>query len=69
MQSDHTLELALRALVALIVREQPDPADVDWLRTSAEPDVAHLDLDESACHIIRRAIASRSRDRPRQENE
>ena len=57
--SNEALRTALRVLTAITDYQDPDIADVEWLRRSA-PLLAHEPIDELACNIIRQALQRRA---------
>ena len=53
------MQTALRVLVALTEKRQPDPADVDALRRYSAPQPEEFELDEFACDVIQKALKRR----------
>jgi len=52
---------ALRVLGAITEHEQPDPADLEFLKRHALPAEADLPPDDLATEIVRRELAKPSR--------
>ena len=54
------MKTALRVLTALTEKRQPDPADINLLRSYAGPQTEDVALDEFACSIIQQALERRA---------
>ena len=54
------MKTALRVLTALTEKRQPDPADINLLRSYAGPQTEDVALDEFACSIIQQALKHRA---------
>jgi hypothetical protein len=54
------LRIAVRVLSAHIHQRDPDPADVEFLRSSVRPAEPGLPIDELACLIVEQEIAKRN---------
>jgi hypothetical protein len=53
------MRTALRVLMAITDRAQPDPVDVEELRRVA-PECSALATDELACEVVQRALQKRA---------
>jgi hypothetical protein len=54
----HAMKTAMRVLSAINEKRDPDPADLDQLRSLA-PLLADLPADELACDVIKQALQRR----------
>jgi hypothetical protein len=59
MQDSEAMKTALRILVAISERRQPDWADVELLRSLAPP-ILEASLEEIACEVIQTALKNRA---------
>jgi hypothetical protein len=61
-EPDELLHIALRVLSRLAARppEEPDRADVEYLRQSVPSQERSLQLDSLACRVIQRELKRRS---------
>ena len=53
------MHTALAVITACTEHRHPEPADVEFLNKHALPSEAGLPIDELACEIIRRELATR----------
>jgi hypothetical protein len=60
-EPDELLDIALRVLSRLTKRpqEEPDPADVEYLRQSVPSEERGLQLDDLTCNVIERELKRR----------
>jgi hypothetical protein len=62
---EDAMRVALRVLVALSERHDPDQAEVKRLKAIAATDKRHLPTDELACEVIQQALKHRAEARER----